>query len=374
MHIQINSYRRKAMAIGLALLSTCIVGVRAEEEQVVTTSNPDKAFCWKVTPKDGKGGKVYIMGGFHRGRSDMLLPLSVQAALRESDVLAVQVDTSFQLVLKNIIKYTFQVIHWTLVSLFCLLSIEHMIAFTGLRSDRGILKAVELSRFLSYGVIRWTYLISIVYMLCTFVFFPMFCILARDIDSDTYWELRKALSKSDMPWYLKLYVAYILPTRAIMFCFSRHIVTKVFDRPELGMEYYLIPIAQKEGKQIVRLENFSNQLKVLRRMDYRPNYTLQKFLNDLPKLEKVRWNMVRAWKTGNRRLMYKCLRYFDRRIEGYKSELIDKRNAKMVDKIKVFLQGDKVVFVALGAFHLVGRKGVIAQLKAAGYHVEQLTE
>ena len=52
--------------------------------------------------------------------------------------------------------------------------------------------------------------------------------------------------------------------------------------------------------------------------------------------------------------------------------MLDDRNDMMTEKITQFLATSKTYFVAVGAAHLVGEHGVIAQLRAKHYTVEQL--
>ena len=54
------------------------------------------------------------------------------------------------------------------------------------------------------------------------------------------------------------------------------------------------------------------------------------------------------------------------------TKLLDERNTAMTAKIERFLQTSKSYFVAVGAGHLVGDKGILAQLRRKKLLVEQL--
>ena len=54
------------------------------------------------------------------------------------------------------------------------------------------------------------------------------------------------------------------------------------------------------------------------------------------------------------------------------TKLLDERNTAMAAKIERFLQTPKSYFVAVGAGHLVGDKGILAQLRRKKLLVEQL--
>ena len=53
-------------------------------------------------------------------------------------------------------------------------------------------------------------------------------------------------------------------------------------------------------------------------------------------------------------------------------KLFFKRNREMTARIEQFLKGKKTVFVAVGAAHLVGKEGIIEQLKGKGFTEEQM--
>jgi uncharacterized protein YbaP (TraB family) len=52
--------------------------------------------------------------------------------------------------------------------------------------------------------------------------------------------------------------------------------------------------------------------------------------------------------------------------------LIDQRNRQMADKIEEIVRGGSPSFVAVGAFHLVGKDGIVELLRRRGLAVRQL--
>jgi uncharacterized protein len=52
--------------------------------------------------------------------------------------------------------------------------------------------------------------------------------------------------------------------------------------------------------------------------------------------------------------------------------MFDQRNDTMAQKIEGFLKTPKTIFVAVGAGHLTGERGILAQLRAKNYEIEQL--
>jgi hypothetical protein len=60
------------------------------------------------------------------------------------------------------------------------------------------------------------------------------------------------------------------------------------------------------------------------------------------------------------------------KYKGVQEKCFDERNAKMAEKIEGYLKGTDTVFVAVGAGHLVGPKGIVRLLEGKGYRVTQM--
>ena len=54
--------------------------------------------------------------------------------------------------------------------------------------------------------------------------------------------------------------------------------------------------------------------------------------------------------------------------------MFDQRNDGMTRQIEQFLQTPKTYFVAVGAGHLLGERGILSQLRRNNYDVEQLQD
>jgi hypothetical protein len=86
--------------------------------------------------------------------------------------------------------------------------------------------------------------------------------------------------------------------------------------------------------------------------------------------------MVTAWRTGDTDTLFKLsyeepLRLFPT-LKPVLAKLYDERNDAMTQKIEAFLKTSKTYFVAVGAGHLVGERGIVSQLRAKNYKAEQL--
>ncbi len=83
--------------------------------------------------------------------------------------------------------------------------------------------------------------------------------------------------------------------------------------------------------------------------------------------------MKAAWRSGNNAQLKKVAldTWIDRFPEIYHSLLIE-RNNNWIPQIEKMLRTKEVEFVLFGALHLVGDDGILAQLKARGYKIENL--
>lgn len=61
----------------------------------------------------------------------------------------------------------------------------------------------------------------------------------------------------------------------------------------------------------------------------------------------------------------------DAAAQSFKEQLVDRRNAKMLERVLPLLAQGKV-FVAVGAMHLIGPQGLVALLRAHGFTVTQV--
>jgi uncharacterized protein YbaP (TraB family) len=85
--------------------------------------------------------------------------------------------------------------------------------------------------------------------------------------------------------------------------------------------------------------------------------------------------LTRAWQFGDVAAMQEVITSNVRdypELKPLMTKLLDDRNTAMTAKIEGFLQTPKSYFVAIGAGHLVGDKGILSQLRRKNFRVEQL--
>ena len=82
--------------------------------------------------------------------------------------------------------------------------------------------------------------------------------------------------------------------------------------------------------------------------------------------------LVNAWKDGDVRLLDRLLNQDKQADPITHQTLFSRRNSKWVPEIERFAHANGNYLVIVGAGHLVGDDGVVAQLRQAGFSVQQL--
>jgi hypothetical protein len=149
--------------------------------------------------------------------------------------------------------------------------------------------------------------------------------------------------------------------------------------PQYGVDLYLITRAREAGKGIVELEGAEVQTALMASLTERQN--VQAFEGMVAALESGLTRdqitgMVNAWQSGDANLLLEVARAYNDSVPGaadLEEKFIWSRHDAMAGKIeKWLLNGRERVFVAVGALHLAGPRGLVEELRKRGYVVRQL--
>ncbi len=145
-----------------------------------------------------------------------------------------------------------------------------------------------------------------------------------------------------------------------------------------GVETYLLKRAKEDDKPVLELESQLGQMAMFNNMPA----TLQEAMldNALATIESGKTpdqitGVVNAWQTGDVKLMQDVTSDVTkgaRQTDALDEILLYARNAAMLKKIQGYLAEDKTHFIAVGALHLIGPRGLVELLKSKGYQVRQL--
>jgi uncharacterized protein len=144
-------------------------------------------------------------------------------------------------------------------------------------------------------------------------------------------------------------------------------------RPELGVEQVLAPEARARGQAIESLETPLGQIEVLANLP--PEIETAFFVSGLQQIQAETDTMGpinAAWSRGDVASMESLVMpMLEEAGPVVRDALIDQRNRTWVTQIEAYLAQDRDVFIAVGAAHLIGPKGVVNLLRENGHHVAQ---
>ena len=148
--------------------------------------------------------------------------------------------------------------------------------------------------------------------------------------------------------------------------------------PNEGVDGYLIRKAKGEVKALEEIEGIDTQLRLLDSLTDTENRNI--FEGTLTALESGLTDeqiqgMVQAWQVGDPAMMLEVARRYNDKVKGA-VELEDKfiwsRHPEMLQKIIGYLDSRERHFIAVGALHLCGPRGLVEQLRSRGYVVRQV--
>jgi uncharacterized protein len=299
---------KRALAIA-ALTLCCFASPRAAP--AAAGDNAPKHFLWEVT---GPKGVVYLFGTIHAGKADFYpLPSIIEDSFKKTDTLIEEVDISEPA--------------------------------EAARLQRG---------FTEEGG------------------YPNGDTITNHLSEVTRSHLTEYVKKGGLP---EPAIAHMRPWLVSALVLQLELKRMGFD-PSHGLDRHFLEEARQSHKPIGALEDAGSQLKLLSSLSEEfQDRLLLSSLVDMEKLPDVLDLLTRAWQSGDDAAMHEVITSNVRdypQLKPLMTTLFDDRNTAMTAKIERFLQTPKSYFVAVGAGHLVGDKGILSQLRRKNFRVEQL--
>jgi len=199
-------------------------------------------------------------------------------------------------------------------------------------------------------------------------------------------SLRAHVSVDDYERFMKLLPRYGLPepqvSRMKPFMAASLLVFGEWARvgylPQYSIDAYLIRKAKAEMKPVVELEGNAVQIALMGSLSEKEGVTM--FKGTLEALESGLTNeqiagMVGAWQNGDPQLVAELARRYNERVPGamgIEEKFVWSRHEAMAAKIEGFLNDSRQRhFIAVGALHLAGPRGLLEMLRKRGYVVRQ---
>jgi uncharacterized protein YbaP (TraB family) len=199
--------------------------------------------------------------------------------------------------------------------------------------------------------------------------------LDTQLAADDLVKLKQALQRLGIPFEN---VARMKPWMVANLLIIQEMARNGFPTEE-GIEMYFLSIAEKQKKAVGELETIDYQLSLFDQLseEQQQGY-LRETLQDLSDGEIIKKSaaLIDAWSRADSQAMFALSQEMandnstsSRLIEQI---LLDQRNPGMATKIEALVKNDKATFVAVGALHLLGEKGVPKLLQQRGYDVQKL--
>lgn len=197
----------------------------------------------------------------------------------------------------------------------------------------------------------------------------------QHLSADASAQLRQALRRYGTPFES---IARMKPWMVANLLLVQEMARQGFPS-EQGIELHFLSLAEKQKKTVQELETADYQLSLFDSMnDAEQEEYLVENLTELANgaaMQKA-LDLITAWQSADAKALDAAL------LEMQKGEnasdrflqkvLLDQRNPAMAQQVEALLKTDKTSFVAVGALHLLGAKGVPGLLQQRGYTVQKL--
>jgi uncharacterized protein YbaP (TraB family) len=199
--------------------------------------------------------------------------------------------------------------------------------------------------------------------------------LEKHVAPEQYARFRKQLQRFGMP---EPQVARMKPFMAVSLLALAE-WGRLGYLPQYGVDGNLIQRAKEAGKRIVELEGAQVQTSIMDSLT--DEESRDAFDGALTALEsgltrEQITGMVNAWQSGDADLLLEVARRYNENVRGamqMEEKFIWSRHDEMVARISAFLLTSKERhFVAVGALHLAGPRGLVELLRKRGFLVRQL--
>jgi uncharacterized protein YbaP (TraB family) len=296
------------------ILAAALLACAGPAPDAVTPQQPASRAApavWRATAPGAGAGSLYLLGSVHMGTRQMLdLGQPVEEAYRRSDELVVEVDVT-RLGLEEMVAL-----------------IERYATFAPPRTLRDVLSPPVLGQLEAY-------------------------LAERDVPLANVERFK--------PWFVSFVVAQ-LELQAAGY------------EVELGVDHVLMERASAE-KPIVELETVASQLQMLDRLPAPlQELMLEDILARVDHFAEEVAELVDAWKAGDESrledLVFSPLARFPE-LEVFYDLVFFQRNERMTARLAELAGDGKTRLVVLGAGHMVGSRGIPAQLGERGYRVRR---
>lgn len=191
--------------------------------------------------------------------------------------------------------------------------------------------------------------------------------LKNNLKSSTYKALEAYLQKLNMPIAS---VQQFKPTLVMLTLMMTEL--QRLGLADAGVDAFFNRQALADGKSLGQLESVSKQMDVLVNMGKgHEDELILNTLDDLNQLPGMMKNLKKAWRNGDlTQLEALGITSMRRDYPALYEMVLVERNLSWLPQIEAFLNTPETELILIGALHLAGKDGLLAQLRQRGYKVE----
>ena len=157
--------------------------------------------------------------------------------------------------------------------------------------------------------------------------------------------------------------------RAKPFMMMGPMFNKILGCEPQSYEISLMGLANNQKSEIIGLESIEEQMAIFDTIPYdRQAAMLVNMIDKLPETRKEFHDLVELYKQQDLQGLYNLTLKSEFGMDGQDEVMLFRRNQNWISRIDIITH-EKPTFIAVGAAHLGGDKGVIALLRKAGYKV-----
>lgn len=186
------------------------------------------------------------------------------------------------------------------------------------------------------------------------------------LDADTWAALQAFSAKSQYP--LSQTMMFNPAMTSILISMTE---AKKFGAGD-GIDAYYDKVARADNKTIGELESADDVIAYMKLFTQEdPNKVINSTLKDAENSQSYFESMIASWKTGDLDALDKEMgqKMKADTPNAYQALVVD-RNKKWLPQIEQMFKTPEVEMVLVGALHLSGSEGLLAQLKESGYQVK----
>lgn len=192
--------------------------------------------------------------------------------------------------------------------------------------------------------------------------------LKQNVSEEIYSLLEKRLASVGLP---KNLVNNLKPWLCALTLTIIELKKLGFD-PTHGIDRYYFDKSKKDGKEIIGLETYENQLSFFAQLNKNEEELfLKQTLKEFEIIENTYSEMFESWRNGNIEKLDSLLKVSFKEFPQMYNLLVVQRNKDWISKIENLIKQSDNVLIIVGAGHLAGQESVLELLKEKGYKVIQ---